>query len=129
MTEGDIARLDTLHQVMAAFNAHDAERVVSFFAEDSVFLAPRGSDPRGRRVEGRDQIRAVFEARFAEVPDLSYRDDAHFVSGDRGLSEWTTAGTTVAGVRVEVRGCDLWTFDSTGRITTKDCFWKIVEAA
>jgi ketosteroid isomerase-like protein len=125
----NIARAETLRQVMEAFNAHDAEGVVSFFAETCVFRAPRGSDPRGRQVEGRDEIRAVFEARFAEVPDLSYRDDAHFVSGDRGVSEWTTTGTTVAGVRVAVRGCDLWTFDSAGQITAKDCFWKLVEAA
>ncbi len=50
----------------------------------------------------------------------------HFVAGDRGASEWKLAGTTADGVRLEVRGCDLWTFRD-GLVTRKDSFWKIVE--
>ena len=53
--------------------------------------------------------------------DLSYK-----VSGDRGTSEWTLTGTTTDGERIEVRGCDLWTFRD-GKVTRKDSFWKIVE--
>jgi hypothetical protein len=37
-------------------------------------------------------------------------------------------GTTTDGVRLEVRGCDLWTFRD-GLVTRKDSFWKIVEPA
>jgi hypothetical protein len=29
------------------------------------------------------------------------------------------------GRRIEVCGCDLWTFGDDGRITRKDSFWKI----
>jgi ketosteroid isomerase-like protein len=32
--------------------------------------------------------------------------------------------TTTDGERIEVRGCDLWTFRD-GRIAKKDSFWKI----
>ncbi len=60
------------------------------------------------------------------TPDVHYGDDDHFVSGDRGLSEWTLTGTTADGVRLEVRGCDIWTFRD-GLVTKKDSFWKIVE--
>jgi len=36
-------------------------------------------------------------------------------------------GTTVEGERIEVRGCDLWTFGPGGKIVRKDSFWKIRE--
>ena len=35
-------------------------------------------------------------------------------------------GTTVDGERLEVRGCDLWTFRGN-EIVRKDSYWKIVE--
>jgi ketosteroid isomerase-like protein len=57
---------------------------------------------------------------------MHYGDDRHFVSGDRGASEWTLTGTTAEGARLEVRGCDLWTFRD-GKILRKDSFWKLVE--
>ena len=34
----------------------------------------------------------------------------HFVSGNRGFSEWTLRATTAEGEDIEVRGCDIWTF-------------------
>jgi ketosteroid isomerase-like protein len=46
------------------------------------------------------------------------------VDGDRGASEWTLSGTTTAGKRIVVRGCDLWTLRD-GKIVKKDSFWKI----
>ena len=48
--------------------------------------------------------------------------------GTGGVSEWTISGTTTDGVRVEVRGCDIWTFGDDGKIVRKDSFWKIREA-
>ncbi len=37
-------------------------------------------------------------------------------------------GTTTDGVRLEVRGCDLWEFRD-GSIVRKDSYWKLVEPA
>jgi ketosteroid isomerase-like protein len=73
---------------------------------------------------GRQEIREGFAARFAGIPDIRYQQDEHFVDGDRGASEWTLSGTTVEGQRIEVRGCDLWTFRD-GRVVKKDSYWKI----
>jgi hypothetical protein len=58
---------------------------------------------------------------------VHYGDARHFVAGDRGCSEWLLTGTSPEGVRVEVRGCDLWTFRG-GLVVRKDSYWKIVEA-
>ena len=116
--------VETLRQITDAFNRHDLDAIMSFFAEDAVFETPRGSEPWGRRFIGQDQVREGLAARFSGIPDVHYGDDAHFVAGDRGASEWTLTGTTTEGETLEVRGCDLWTFRD-GKVVKKDSFWKI----
>ncbi len=116
--------VDMLRDVAAAFDQHDIEGILAHFAEDATFDSPRGSEPWGQRFVGIEQIRTAIAGRFAGIPDVRYQDDTHFVDGDRGASEWTLSGTTVEGSRIEVRGCDLWTFRD-GRVVKKDSFWKI----
>ena len=70
--------------------------------------------------------RTKLEVLERMVGGVHYGDDSHFVADDRGASEWTLTGTTVDGERLEVRGCDLWTFRGD-KIVRKDSFWKIVE--
>jgi ketosteroid isomerase-like protein len=125
MAEHD--RVDMLRDVLDGFNDHDLDRILSHFSEDCVLDTPRGPDRCGRRFVGKEEVRRGLAARFEGIPDVRYSDAAHFVSGDRGLSEWTITGTTVDGVAIDVRGCDIWTFDDAGRITRKDSFWKLRE--
>jgi ketosteroid isomerase-like protein len=113
-----------IREVTGAFDRHDLDAILRHIADDAVFEAPRGPEPWGRRLIGKHQIRDAFAARFAGIPDVRYQDDAHFVDGDRGASEWTLSGTTTAGERIEVRGCDLWTFRD-GQIVKKDSYWKL----
>ena len=124
----DVAKVDLLQEVADAFNRHDLEAIMAAFSEDCVFESPRGPDPWGKRFVGKGEVREGLAARFAGIPDVHYGDDAHFVSGNRGVSEWTLTGTTTDGERIEVRGCDLWSFDDDGRIARKDSFWKIRES-
>jgi ketosteroid isomerase-like protein len=118
---------DTLKEIADAFNRHDIDGIMAFFAEDAVFETPKGPDPWGRRFAGKEQVREGVAARFAGIPDVHYGDDSHWVSGDRGVSEWTLTGTTTDGVHLQLRGCDLWTFRD-GKVTRKDSYWKIVAA-
>jgi ketosteroid isomerase-like protein len=113
-----------LAEITAAFDRHDLDGILVHFADDAMFEGPRGTDPWGTRFVGKDAIREAFAARFSGIPDVRYRDEGSFVDGDRGASEWTLSGTTAAGERIEVRGCDLWTFRD-GRVVKKDSFWKI----
>jgi ketosteroid isomerase-like protein len=113
-----------LKAVATAFDEHDLDGIMVHFAADAVFEAPRGTEPWGARVVGRDAVREAFAARFSGIPDIRYRQDEHFVDGDRGASEWTLSGTTTDGQRIEVRGCDLWTLRE-GKIVKKDSYWKI----
>lgn len=117
----------TLKQVLDAFNRHDLDAIMGYFAEDCAFDMPRGPDPWGRRYVGKAQVREGLASRFAGIPDVHYGDDRHWACGDEfGVSEWTLTGTTLAGVRVAVRGCDLFEFRD-GLIVRKDSYWKIVE--
>lgn len=120
------ASLDVLKALCDAFNAHDLDRIVSFFADDAVLEMPRGPDPWGRRYLGKAAIREGLSARFTGLPDVHYGDDSHYIDGDMGISQWTVTGTTPAGERIAARGCDFYSFRD-GKITKKDSFWKIVE--
>jgi ketosteroid isomerase-like protein len=115
-----------LEAFLRAFNAHDVDAIMSFFAEDCVLDMPRGPGPGGRRLVGKQQVREGIQSRFDGVPDVHYGDDSHWLCGDRGVSEWTLRGTHRTGEPIEVRGCDLFQFVD-GKISRKDSFWKIVD--
>jgi ketosteroid isomerase-like protein len=121
----DRAKVDVLRRVTDAFIRHDLDAIMADFTNECVFESPRGDDPWGRRFIGKREVREGLAARFAGIPDVHYGDEDHFVCGNRGASEWTLTGTTTDNERIEVRGCDLWTFDADNNITRKDSFWKI----
>ncbi len=112
----DPAKVEVLRRVADAFNRHDLDAIMADFSDECVFESPRGDDPWGRRFVGKGEVREA---------DVHYGDDEHFACGNRGVSEWTLTGTTTDNERIEVRGCDLWTFDADNKITRKDSFWKI----
>jgi ketosteroid isomerase-like protein len=126
MGEGE--RLETLRAILDGFNRHDLDAIMSHFTEDCVFESPRGPDAWGRRFVGEQAVREGLGARFEGIPDVHYGDEDHFACGDRGASEWTISGTTREGERIDVRGCDLWTFAEDGKVLRKDSFWKIRES-
>lgn len=117
---------ELLKGFLEAFNRHDLDAIMDYFADDCVFYMPRGSTPRGDQYTGKDQVRAGLAKRFEGIPDVHYGDDRHWVGEDFAVSEWTLTGTSVAGKRIEVRGVDLLEF-ANGKIIRKDAFWKIVE--
>ena len=110
MDTAETVTTETLKSIADAFNRHDLDGIMAFFTEDAVLETPKGPDPWGRRFAGTEQVREGLAARFAGIPDVHYGDDSHWVSGDRGVSEWTLTGTTTDGEHLRVRGCDLWTF-------------------
>ncbi|HML24051.1 MAG TPA: nuclear transport factor 2 family protein [Aggregatilinea sp.] len=118
--------VETLKAFLEAFNRHDLDAIMTFFAEDCVFDMPRGPEPWGRRYIGREAVREGLASRFTGLPDVHYGDDRHWVCGSHGVSEWLLTGTTQAGIRVEVRGVDLLEFEN-GKIVRKDSYWKLVE--
>jgi ketosteroid isomerase-like protein len=117
-----------LMQLCDAFNEHNLDKIMSHFAEDCVLEMPRGSQPWGSRSEGRENVRKALATRFEGLPDVHYGNEQHFIdaSANTGISRWTLTGTRRDGQRIEVWGCDFYTFRE-GKVTRKDSYWKIVE--
>jgi ketosteroid isomerase-like protein len=119
--------LGILEQLLDAFNRHDLDAIMGYFAEECTFDMPRGPEPWGRRWRGKAQVREGLASRFTGIPDVHYGEARHWVCGDAfGVSDWTLTGTTTSGIPVNVRGCDHYTFRD-GKIVCKDSYWKIVE--
>jgi steroid delta-isomerase-like uncharacterized protein len=114
---------DTLQRFADAWNLHDIDALMSFMTDDCLFEASAGADVCGARYSGRDAVRSAFAEVWATFPDAQWSSARHFVAGDRGVSEWTFTGTRADGTRVEVHGCDLFTFRG-GRIAVKDSYRK-----
>ena len=106
-----------------AWNRHDLDALMSMMTADCVFQASGGSSVDGERYEGGGAVRAAYAAVFEQYPDAQWADARHFVTGNRGVSEWVFTGTLKDGRRVEVAGCDLLTFRD-GKIAIKNSFRK-----
>jgi steroid delta-isomerase-like uncharacterized protein len=119
----DGVMVETLHAFADAWNRHDADALMAFMTEDCLFEASAGPDVCGTRYTGRDAVRAGYIEVWTVFPDAHWGGARHFVHGDRGVSEWTFTGTKKDGTRVEVNGCDLFTFRN-GRIAIKNSYRK-----
>lgn len=125
-TKVTVELLDTIQD---AFNRHDVDAILSYFADECEWLMARGPDiPVGRLLKGKSDIGEVLRARYAIIPDMCWVDMQHFVSADgtRAASEWTVKGTPKDGSPFEMLGCDLWAFRD-GYVTRKDTYWKGID--
>jgi ketosteroid isomerase-like protein len=105
------------------WNRHDVDFLMTFMADDCVFATTAGKDAWGTRYEGRERVREAFARVFKMFPDAHFGNARHFVAGERGLSEWRFTATTTDGKRIEVDGCDVFTFRN-GKIAVKDSYFK-----
>jgi steroid delta-isomerase-like uncharacterized protein len=115
--------LELLDRFADAWNRHDLDALLSMMTDDCVFDASAGPQVCGQRSEGKAAVRAACAAVFEAFPDANWANARHFVTGTRGVSEWTFTGTQKDGRRVEVAGCDLFTFRD-GQIAVKNSYRK-----
>jgi len=106
-----------------AWNRHDVDAIMAFMSEDCVFETTAGREACGTRYEGRDKVREAFARVFKIFPDAHFGQARHFLAGDRGVSEWLFTGTTSEGKKVEVTGCDIFTFKAD-KIAVKNSYFK-----
>lgn len=112
--------------ILDAFNAHDLDKVMSYFADDCSLDMPRGPEPWGHRCIGKPAVREGLAGRFKGLPDVHYGEARHWGNETMVVSEWLLTGTRPDGEPVKVRGCDHYEFRS-GKVVRKDSYWKIVE--
>lgn len=116
--------VEALEAFAQAWCRHDIDALMSFMADDCVFHTWAGPDAGGTRHIGREAVRAAYAKAWVDFPDAQWTRARHFVSGARGVSEWTFVGTRASdGRRVEVDGCDLFTFCGD-KIRVKDSWRK-----
>jgi len=120
---GTTPTVEMLQAFAEAWNRHDTDALMSFMSDDCVFEASAGPKASGTRYVGREEVRAGYSDVFAAFPDAQWSGARHFVQGNRGVSEWTFTGTRMDGTRVEVNGCDLFTFRD-GKIALKNSYRK-----
>jgi len=114
----------TMLQAFAeAWNRHDVDGLMSFMTDDCVFESSAGNATCGTRFEGAAAVRKGYARAWLDYPDAGWNDARHFVHGNRGVSEWVFTGTGADGKRVEVAGCDLFTFRG-GKIAIKNSYRK-----
>lgn len=106
-----------------AFNAHDLDAIMLHMTTDCIFEASAGPDADGEKFVGQEQVRKAFATVFSDFKDAHWGYARHFISGNRGCSEWIFTGTRADGSRLEVTGCDLFTF-SDGKIAVKNSYRK-----
>lgn len=125
MDAAESANMETLQRMSDGFNGKDIEAIIGNFTEDAVFETSQGPHPWGERFTGHEEIRESILGIWKVLPDLAFKDATRFVCGDRGATEWTCTATTPKGHPMEVRGCDLFTFQD-GKVVRKDTFFKQV---
>jgi steroid delta-isomerase-like uncharacterized protein len=106
-----------------AWNRHDVDALMSMMTDDGVFEASAGNAADGEKYVGKAAVRAAYQSVFDTYADARWGGARHVVSGNRGFSEWTFTGTMKNGSRVEVTGCDLFTFRD-GKIAVKNSYRK-----
>ena len=116
-------KLEDLEKFANAWNDHDIETLMSYMTDDCVFYLGSGKSASGDSFEGYAEVKKAFENVWTQLPDVSFRDARHFLSGDRGCSEWTMVATHPNGSRIELDGCDLFTFKGD-KIKVKNSYLK-----
>ena len=115
---------EVLEEFAQSWNEHDINKLMGFMTDDCVFHTWSGSGSVGTRHIGHLAVRDAFVKAWTDFPDAQWTRARHFVAGTRGVSEWTFTGTRASdGQRVEVDGCDIFTF-SGKKIRVKDSWRK-----
>ena len=98
--------------------------IMAHMTEDCSFLSYFGPELCGETFAGFDKVRQRVATGLADFPDARWDNLSHFVSGNRGVSEWTFRGTRRGTAElVERCGLDVFTFKS-GKIHVKNTYHK-----
>ena len=122
----DAEKITLLDKFAAAWNAHDIDALMDCMSDDCVFYAAAGATVQGGEFKGREAVRAAYEGVWTKFPDAKWNNPTHFVSGDRGVTQWEFTGKTADGKEVShACGADVFEFKGN-KIRVKDTYRKQV---
>jgi len=123
-----------VREYVSAWNTHDADRLLSLFAEDASY----GEFGLGRIMLGQEEIRRYLIATFAALPDLTVTPTGEpLSSGPRVSWSWLMTathqgefgGVLPTGKRFELRGLTALLTTTDEVVRAADCFdaWSLVK--
>ena len=98
--------LATVEHFNEAFNSHDVDRIMSLMTDDCVFEST-DPPPDGRRIEGQEAVRGVWNDLFKASPDANFETEELFVAEDRATVRWLYTYSDASGVKQHLRGVDV----------------------
>lgn len=121
---GEVDVLGLLKGFAAAYNQHDVDKIMAYMSDDCKFISYFGPDICGETFSGFDAVRKRVAQGLDDFPDAVWQEISHFVSGNRGVSEWIFRGRRNGqGPLIEREGVDIFTVRD-GRIAVKNTFHK-----
>ena len=106
----------TVDSFNEAFNRHDADGLVAFLSEDTVF-EDTSPVPDGRRIEGKAAVVEFWRGWFARNSDAWFETEEVIVSGNRATVLWIYDKLR-NGQPWHLRGVDVFTVRD-GKVATK----------
>ena len=108
------------HGFVEAFNRHDLDGVMGYFADDAVY-----DDGLGHVFHGLDDIRAAFAPLLSGARgQIAFEGEDYFAdaAADKVMTSWSLA-MDIEGQRKVMRGLDLLTFEGD-KIAIKSAYCK-----
>ena len=92
--------LEFLDRFADAWNRHDVDAILSMMTPDCVMFLSAGPDPDGRRLVGSEAVRNGTVELFQNLPEAQWSGATHFISEDRGVTQWTFTATRPDGAKI-----------------------------
>jgi steroid delta-isomerase-like uncharacterized protein len=118
-----------MNDYVAAWNSHDAERILSFCTDDVVFEQVA----MGKVNKGKQEAKDFISSTFTSFPDFKIELKSGFNAGDWGAAEWVMSGTfaqssipgmPATGKKFSVRGASIIEFRQ-GKISREAMYWNL----
>ena len=115
--------LDLLEAMTEAYNRHDVEAIMSYFAADARFDHGAGSEAYGKRFQGLAEIRMAFEGLFRSIESVHWKPLDTRIAGDKAYCEFHRVARLKNGTVQDFLSVDVLTFRD-GLIVHKDTYFK-----
>jgi steroid delta-isomerase-like uncharacterized protein len=118
-----------MNDYVAAWNAHDMERVLSFCTDDIVYE----DVPIEKAWRGKKEAKDFVSSTFTNFPDFKIEVKASFGAGDGGAGEWVMSGTfanssipgvPATGKSFSIPGASVIEFRE-GKINRESMYWNM----
>jgi steroid delta-isomerase-like uncharacterized protein len=86
-----VAADDLFQKVLAAWNAHDPDKVAALFTPDAVYV----DVTLGEKSHGTAEIQKFAKQSFVDIGDFKMELISSFSKGGHGYAEWTLTGTDI----------------------------------